>query len=35
VAIVMLGITLAANLAIGFMVGIAVAFALKSDKLTV
>lgn len=35
VAIVMLGITLAANLAIGFMVGIAVAFALKSDRLTV
>ena len=34
-AIVILGITLASNLAVGFVVGLAVAFALKSDKLTV
>jgi SulP family sulfate permease len=35
VALVMLGITLASNLAIGFGVGIAVAYALRSEKLTV
>jgi SulP family sulfate permease len=35
VALVMLGITLASNLAVGFVVGIAVAYALKSEKLTV
>jgi len=35
VALVMLGITLSSNLAVGFMVGIAVAYALKSDQLTV
>jgi SulP family sulfate permease len=31
----MLGITLASNLAIGFVVGLAVAYALKSEKMTV
>jgi SulP family sulfate permease len=35
VALVMLGITLASNLAVGFGVGIGVAYALRSDKLTV
>jgi SulP family sulfate permease len=35
VALVMLGITLASNLAVGFAVGIVVAYALKSEKLTV
>jgi SulP family sulfate permease len=35
VALVMLGITLASNLAVGFVVGIAIAYALKSEKLTV
>lgn len=35
VVLVMLGITLASNLAIGFVLGIAIAYALKSDKLTV
>jgi len=35
VALVMLGITLASNLAIGFGVGIALAYALKSERLTV
>ena len=35
VALVMLGITLAANLAVGFVVGIAIAYALKSEKLNV
>ncbi len=35
VALLMLGITLASNLAVGFMVGLAVAYALKSDKLNV
>jgi SulP family sulfate permease len=35
VALVMLGITLASNLAVGFVVGIVVAFALKSKRLTV
>lgn len=35
VALVMLGITLASNLAVGFIVGLAIAYALKSDRLTV
>ena len=35
VVLLMLGITLASNLAVGFLVGIAVAYALKSEKLTV
>jgi SulP family sulfate permease len=35
VALVILGITLASNLAVGFVVGIATAYVLKSDKLTV
>jgi len=35
VPILMVGITLASNLAAGFMVGIAVAYALKSEKLNV
>lgn len=35
VPIMILGITLASNLAAGFMVGIAIAFALKSEKLIV
>lgn len=35
VALVMLGITLASNLAVGFLVGIAVAYALKSEKIAV
>lgn len=35
VVLVMLGITLASNLAIGFVLGIAIAYALKSEKLTV
>ena len=35
VVLVMLGITLAANLAVGFLAGIAVAYALKSEKLSV
>lgn len=35
VAMIMLGITLATNLAVGFLVGIAVAYALKSDRLNV
>jgi SulP family sulfate permease len=35
VALVMLGITLASNLAVGFMVGIVVAYLFKSDKFTV
>ncbi len=35
VALVMLGITLASNLAVGFAVGIAAAYALKSDHLSV
>ena len=34
-ALVMLGITLASNLAVGFIVGIAISYALKSKKLTV
>ena len=35
VALVILGITMASNLAVGFTSGIAVAYALKSDKLKV
>jgi SulP family sulfate permease len=35
VAMAMLGITLASNLAVGFAVGIAAAYALKTDKVTV
>lgn len=35
VALMILGITLASNLAVGFIMGIAIAYALKSDKLTV
>ena len=35
VALVMLGITLASNLAVGFIVGIAVAYALKSERIAV
>jgi SulP family sulfate permease len=35
VALLILGITLATNLAIGFAVGLGAAYALKSDKLTV
>ncbi|MDX9819998.1 MAG: putative sulfate/molybdate transporter [Desulfococcus multivorans] len=35
VPIVILGITLAANLAAGFLTGIAVAYALKSEKLSI
>jgi SulP family sulfate permease len=35
VSLMILGITLAANLAAGFIVGIGVAYALKSDKLTI
>ena len=35
VALIMLGITLASNLAIGFVVGLAVAYALKSEKMAI
>jgi SulP family sulfate permease len=35
VALVILGITLASNLAVGFLVGIALAYTLKSERLTV
>lgn len=35
VIFMMLGITLAANLAVGFVIGIAMAYALKSDRLDV
>jgi len=35
VVLLMLGITVASNLAVGFVAGIAVAYALKSEKLTV
>jgi SulP family sulfate permease len=35
VVLVILGITLAANLAVGFLAGIAVAYALKSERLSV
>ena len=35
VILMMLGITLAANLAVGFVIGIAMAYALKSDRLDI
>jgi SulP family sulfate permease len=35
VVLMMLGITLAANLAVGFVIGIALAYALKSERLNV
>jgi SulP family sulfate permease len=35
VALMILGITLASNLAVGFVLGIALAYALKSERLTV
>ncbi len=35
VVLIMLGITLASNLAVGFMVGIILSYALKSDRLAV
>jgi len=35
VVLVILGITLATNLAVGFLVGIALAYALKSERLTI
>jgi SulP family sulfate permease len=35
VALIMLGITLASNLAVGFIVGIAIAYALKWDRLSI
>ncbi len=35
VVLIMLGITLASNLAVGFMVGIVLSYALKSDRLSV
>jgi len=35
VALLILGITLASNLAVGFMAGIAVAYVLKSERLNV
>jgi len=35
VPLMMVGITLASNLAVGFIVGIALAYALKSEKLTI
>ncbi len=35
VALIMLGITLASNLAAGFIVGIAIAYALKWDRLNI
>jgi SulP family sulfate permease len=35
VALLMLGITLASNLAVGFLVGIIVAYVLKSERLNV
>jgi len=35
VSLMILGITLASNLAVGFIVGIGVAYAFKSDKLTI
>jgi SulP family sulfate permease len=31
----MVGITLASNLAVGFIAGIALAYALKSERLTI
>jgi sulfate permease, SulP family len=35
VPILVLGITLASNLAAGFLIGIAVAYALKSETLSI
>ena len=35
VVLVILGITLATNLAVGFLVGIALAYVLKSERLTI
>ena len=35
VVLVILGITLASNLAVGFMVGVAAAYLLKSEKLSI
>jgi SulP family sulfate permease len=35
VVLLMLGIALASNLAVAFIVGLIVAYALKSDKLTI
>jgi SulP family sulfate permease len=35
VPLMMVGITLASNLAVGFIAGIALAYALKSEKLTI
>jgi sulfate permease, SulP family len=35
VSLMILGLTLASNLAVGFMVGIAIAYTLKSERLTV
>jgi SulP family sulfate permease len=35
VVLLMLGITLASNLAVGFIAGVALAYALKSDRLKV
>jgi SulP family sulfate permease len=35
VPLMMVGITLASNLAVGFIAGIAIAYALKSDKLNI
>jgi SulP family sulfate permease len=35
VSLLMLGITLASNLAAGFLVGIVVAYVLKSERLNV
>jgi SulP family sulfate permease len=35
VPLMILGITLASNLAVGFLTGIALAYALKSDRLSV
>jgi len=35
VPLMMVGITLASNLAVGFIVGIALAYALKSEKFTI
>jgi SulP family sulfate permease len=33
--LMILGLTLASNLAVGFIVGIAIAYTLKSERLTV
>ena len=35
VSLMILGLTLASNLAVGFIVGIAIAYTLKSERLTV